>query len=544
MAEPLSAAKGRKKRARTKVPCNRGLDDHPGGELRIDLHAAGMTALHRVGLAGLWLTLKAIEDDVPSSRVLAKAGGSWELKSKSVTLRWTGSPDKFFESLFRESFRIDKNGLIWLPAAGEPTADLQRSVVLQNALLGSFLQHGRTRTADPAQKPGGAVSVDIDGGSLAVRFRRVTKYAHQEACFKATGVNSLKGWLFPGGSVRHVGLGESSTALAEPAGRALCLRYAPAGILYFEIRRRGSGVRPRYALVLPELNDLPTYARARASFMKRGVKSSFAAGTTDAGYRTVAMLHGSRIMKDTGSMGCRVVSFGTVPWSSQQKTRVGISVVEVRSAAELRVFSMSCSVLQVNLIRKENREPFWDVPQVPDLVAENLACARPWWAGFSDFVADSERRAHVFHYEKGGLSKMVQSKEALPLGPERTFVLTCHEAWRRRLGQLGERARREGTPFRELARREFERLRVAFSRCKNAATLRETVTDFWARSGSSLRELQDGWREVLTLMDEQNWRKGRDLALLALASYRPATKEEKEAIAPESTVDDEEEESK
>jgi CRISPR-associated protein Cas8a1/Csx13 len=103
---------------------------------------------------------------------------------------------------------------------------------------------------------------------------------------------------------------------------------------------------------------------------------------------------------------------------------------------------------------------------------------------------------------------------------DRTFVRACHEAWRRRLGQLGERAKRESTPFDDLVSREFERLRVGFARCKNAATLRETVTSFWARAGGALPELAAGWEGVLPLLDERNWRKAKDLALLALASYQ------------------------
>ena len=120
---------------------------------------------------------------------------------------------------------------------------------------------------------------------------------------------------------------------------------------------------------------------------------------------------------------------------------------------------------------------------------------------------------------------------------DRIFVQACHEAWRRRMGQLGERAKREGASFSDLVRREFERIRVGFARCKNAATLRETITDFWARAGGPLPGLTSGWKEVLPLMDEKNWRKAKDLALLALTSYRPASKEEEEALTSSRATD-------
>ena len=110
------------------------------------------------------------------------------------------------------------------------------------------------------------------------------------------------------------------------------------------------------------------------------------------------------------------------------------------------------------------------------------------------------------------------------------FVDACHEAWRRRLAALFTRARDEHLNRQDLISREFEAQRIAFARCKNAATLRAAVTDFWARSGNSLAPLRTGWKDVLPFLHEDRWQEGRDLALLALASYRGATREERDAL--------------
>lgn len=115
---------------------------------------------------------------------------------------------------------------------------------------------------------------------------------------------------------------------------------------------------------------------------------------------------------------------------------------------------------------------------------------------------------------------MVEDKEALPEGPERTFVLACQEALRRHMGR--KFARPGGADWGN----EFEKVRVSIARCKNLASFRETITDFWARGGS-LHKGEDSllkagpswWQEVLPLLGERNWRKAKDLALLALASY-------------------------
>ena len=57
------------------------------------------------------------------------------------------------------------------------------------------------------------------------------------------------------------------------------------------------------------------------------------------------------------------------------------------------------------------------------------------------------------------------------------------------------------------------------------------MVDFWSRAGTNRLLRGDGLRSVIGLFDEANWKKARDLALLALISYEPETPEEDEALA-------------
>ena len=72
--------------------------------------------------------------------------GEWLLENQRIVLRWSESgPKRFLESLFEQAFRVDDNGLIWFSALGEPMQHPDAGVVLHEAVLGTFLQHGRTR---------------------------------------------------------------------------------------------------------------------------------------------------------------------------------------------------------------------------------------------------------------------------------------------------------------------------------------------------------------------------------------------------------------
>jgi CRISPR-associated protein Cas8a1/Csx13 len=103
------------------------------------------------------------------------------------------------------------------------------------------------------------------------------------------------------------------------------------------------------------------------------------------------------------------------------------------------------------------------------------------------------------------------------------------------LGKLGQRATSEHTSFSSLANKEAEKLRTSLARCKNAETLRETIIDFWSRAGSNRSLRGKGLADLLRLFDDSNWKKARDLALLALISYQPQNEQEEAALTETTT---------
>lgn len=485
----------------------------------ISLSDPGMTIFHKAGLAGLWMTLKALEADERLMRG-RPTGADWRLDDRSVTLHWGDKPKALLDWITERAFLLDRAGLFWFPALGEPRVNYQQATVLQEAVLGTFLQHGQTRKADTPLNQTGSASVVIDDIPTVIRYRKVRSYAHQATDLTPGKPVELAGWYLPGGAERHVG--SRGTSLEEPAERALVLRFAAVGAIYFKVRSVGKGTRPAFSLVIPEVTSLKTYARVRQRLLRFGIKELLASGSADAGMRVLAELEAAGLLADVRSTACRIVTFGSLPWSTQQKSRVHVMTVRANTPADLRTYSICRRLLPPQFVRKEGKEPFWDAPLVPDLVAANLSEGRPWYSGISNLLAgaDKRRREHIMRYERGGLEKMVQDKTVLPDGPERIFVRACQEALRRHMGA------KLGRPGGADLGTVVERIRVSISRCKNAATLRETLTDLWSRGGALhkgentlLKAGDDWWQQVLPMFGDARWREARDLALLALASY-------------------------
>ncbi len=558
------------------------------GTLRIELFNQGMTILHRVGLAGLWMTLETLKSEDSKPAATLRASGEWQCDSNAVELRWQGDGKAFFDELFRASFRLTDDGRIWLTGLGHPNRSGDLGVTLQGALLSTYLQHGQHRKAE--SQPSGALVLTIEDKQLPVRYRKITWYRHQKAQqdFSPDRPIAVKGWLFPGGAVRHSSY-EAATSLAQPPGHWLALLYAPVATFYFSVRRPGTAIRPSYCLVLAEPRDLADFARLRRKMVPRPVSELLVSGSADAALRILVSAKAQQLREDLPVRVCQVITYGKVDWVQAQQVRVDVFDAEVVSDKALDQYELLRQALpevpdrQVRSVEAssgstEDGEPsetsdrleqvthMYLASPVLDLAARNLVKGRPWWKGFGRLVTNPLLLEELLRHNKllvqskvrqGGLSAVVSDRRSFEhtgsvedIGKARAgdpsdrrsfehtgseaIVLACHEAWRRRLGQLREEAKRGRFDFNRLREREWERWRVALAGCRNLAALRATLVNFWSRAGAGIPAVQRHWRDILPYLTEDRWQEARDLALLALVSY--GGKEDSKGVNPDEDI--------
>ncbi len=102
---------------------------------------------------------------------------------------------------------------------------------------------------------------------------------------------------------------------------------------------------------------------------------------------------------------------------------------------------------------------------------------------------------------------------------ERALVESVHLALRQRFGAIAEATRDNPVTMSNRFEAERERWRLRFSGAKTQPLVREALSDLWSRAGTN-RVLQDRWPQILALLSSTRWPEARDLALVALASYR------------------------
>ncbi len=492
-------------------------------ELRMSLNDPGMTAMHKAGLGGLAMSLQALGRQNHKIPDLEFEAGEAE-----VVLRFPDDRAVVLAEFVEWAMYCDK-GLIRFRAFEDLSSYTQEVVLHLNEMLDrTLLQHWSSRVPPNADRA--PFEVTIEDRTFVLNVRSLTSFAHrnvvrEKLLDKKGGLVAkdvrVKGWALPGAAQRHAKIVASSHA--EPPRRLLPLVFGPIGVIPFHISARYSGARASHALIIPEIESLEDFDRARRELVG-GISSHTSSSVGDASLRFFMALDAAKLLRRLKIRGCVSIGLGSMPWASQQKTRTMMFKAAVPNAVTLRRFQLVERHMPHQAIDTREGRSFYDLPAWRRILTGNIAAQRPLWAGVFHAQLDRDNRQRLLGYERPAIAALTRSfiEEGI-LGQEAEvlFVNACHQAIRHRYGRLADRAEKEGIERTRLFETEAERMRVAIGRCKNAASFRAVMVDLWARGGRNAT-LQEHWQHMLRFLTEGDWALGRDLALLALASYAGA----------------------
>ena len=518
--------------------------------LTLNLFGAGMSPLHRAGLGGLACTLKYIEQAYADDALDDKdvPGGPWHngkfpwtITPHSVTVDF-GQADHagaFLKRLFKIAFGI-KDDLIFLPGQygyrSEPTKGVRAE--LQQALLLTFLQHGKTRGL--AKEPS-IEQAEVDGQLMPpIQYRKCTGYKHQDGWEELAGKKTLTakavevvGPLNPGAVVRHVAF-SADTRIEETPERILPLYFAIVGCLALSVNR-GVGV-----LVVPDVADLTSFVVVRPLMTPRSPAECRVASAGDAALQAQVRVMVKGKLHAHDLPGANAMTFMPTPWASQQKSRTATIHVPPGDERRLSRFADALQSLEPRVktyVQKESTGKgkhkrttettgrFWADSVVRPLVADNLALDRPWYAGFVRLMTaiDQSNRPvrDKLSFERKGLHTMTANRSMFDTDGESVVIRAVHEALRSRYGRIADENKKNPAARKARWAGEYDRWRLAFAGAKTADQFRTALCDLFSRGGSN-SALRESWTSLLPLLKDTRWQLTRDLALLALPSYAGA----------------------
>jgi len=493
--------------------------------LALHLDAPDLTPLHRVGMTGVWMSLKCLEEQYPLSS--QRVGNlSWILTPKEIQLFWDGNDFEVLDWLLKQAFQIDEEGLISFLALKSVTTETACKIVRHNLIRGTFLQHTQFfRSAGEKEE-----ELLVNQVKIQLSYQRAKWYSAQDFAQKLCDQgNNLKkdpikitSGLYPGAAIRHEKY-RQSTAFEEKPALAFALLFAPIACRYYGLSPYIFDQHFLFAVIIPEVLNLQESAKACWRAVNRDYYNFYASCSAEASLKEGAML-------PTLPKRLEILVFGKTRWLSQQKTITQVKTISVTESMA-QFYQQLCQCFP-----KEQLAGFGKVHYsfFRAVICENFVAELPWWSGFlegwSAFLKqvtqfDSETRYFFLRglFQQGkGLRQMIE-KVQLSNEQQVLFVKVCHQALQYIYARIYAKTGEGEYPR---IQRENEDILRKLENCQSPSQFREFMVRFWAKAGHP-KLLQQHWEELMPVTTGQaDWKLCQDLVFLAIASYPISQKQE------------------
>lgn len=457
---------------------------------------------HRAGIAGLALALSALNrEDAPLT---------WQVGEDGVDLAWEGSDRAAVEWLLSQTYQI-KKGYLHIPAL---QLDLQGRYTFTQGLTSTLLQHNQQRKLDSAT----AINFTIDEQEISLSHRPLLSCyytgSHKDA-FASNGKFkpkiAVKGHHLPG----LVECFMNGPYQESPEG-FLALLFLPLACGFYHL----PGYRS--ALVIPEVRHLQQWVKYRQKFRGCSYKQFRASSGGESGLRFLLQeqpLDDSRLFKVDY---CEVYQLGSQIWDGNQKyLKQAVYRVKVKSEV-LKIYKSATELFESVCRKNKNGEAFLSYSVVLPWIADNLVKGLQWYQGFFDFF----KKEHNKLYERKGLIEMTKTHL---LDEEKLLFEAVQGAFGYFLHQKFNQAKKQGRSldYDQVTEKVIYRLQRPHTQQEFATALVDFLSQYRSKAAKGL-----GLEIYAWLYGEEHWRKARDLALLAIATYQSKGKNAENTTDP------------
>lgn len=528
--------------------------------------------LERAGLAALYMTLRAAEDQAVDLSPLHWT--ATDLTADSITLDWEGKDEDAFLKLFAWAWQA-RDGVFYLPGVHrepEQRDFAYRRAPTHNGLLGTFLQHNRVQPRAKAKDATKLVEHLQEDKQIQVQFLAVDPDRHGikpledlRSCFQkgslSTKAISLSGWVFPGIAPRY----GAEKAWQGPADRALLLMLAPIACCYQRLKGKGNN----WVFVVPDILDLNEFNEIRP-FLFLSPDAVEVASLGDAGLRFAAA-YAARSLSNEIPAGCWVVAMGKVDYYSSQSVRKAVLeakptfVSVARYQHLLRAFPNAYIALKKTIVdvdpaaavsdslsvdseMEEQRDGgFFRAPSGRGRIADNLVAEKAWYSdlfnplGWDLEGLERQRKKtpgrsierlwfQNLSYQRRNLMELIQENAMWDKESERYFIEAFWAVLASLYAQEAKGVERGGSRKIEERLDDLnEDIRRSLVRAKTRVLLRGYLAELFAKGGRQPAVIQN--RDTIwgLINHPYDWKKARDLAMLALVTYQSKEQREKNA---------------
>jgi CRISPR-associated protein Cas8a1/Csx13 len=463
---------------------------------------------HRAGIAGLALALSAISPmDAPLQ---------WEVTDDAVTLSWKGSDLEAVQWLLQQTYRSDQ-GYLQVPAL---KLDEQSRYIFSEGVMSTFLQHSKQRNREKQTVPL-TFSVEDDQPEIRIDYRPVIDCYYtrdMKDAFNSKGIFKkeipLKGHHLPGLVECFV----NGAYVESPTG-FLALLFLPLACGYYQLPGFRSSV------VIPEVRSLKEWVTLRRKMPGRTYRSF---RSSSAGESALHFLLQEKLVEDSQMFRidyCEVYQLGSQPWDGNQSyLKQAVYRVQV-SDQVLGLYEVASRLLPPRVKLKQDGSGTWLAEsKVLAWISNNLIVNKAWYSGFFEF----RKATTIYPEDRRGLVVMTEHLNE----DERVLFDAVQGAFSLYLRNQIQQAQKQGRllDYGQVTDKVIYRLQRPSTQQEFATALVDFLSQFRSKAARS-----SGAQIFWWLHQEANWRKARDLTLLAIATYKGKSKEE-ETVLDQDTV--------
>ncbi|MEB3884069.1 type I-MYXAN CRISPR-associated Cas8a1/Cmx1 [Lyngbya sp. CCY1209] len=463
---------------------------------------------HRAGIAGLALALDALSpDDAPLS---------WQVTEDEVRLSWEGSDRDAVTWLLGSTYQLE-NGYLNVPALN---LDSQGRYTFTQGVTSTLLQHSQQRSLDKTTRP---LRFLVEDGQpeITLEFRPVLDCYYTrdfKEAFTSKGkfksAISLKGHHLPGLVECFI----SGPYQESPSG-FVALLFLPLACGYYKLP--GPGLRS--ALAIPEVTHLIEWVRRRRNLSGQPYEQFRATGAGEAGLRFLLEDKVGDNAQQMGVQYCEVYQLGKQVWDGNQPY-LKQAVYRIRAQPDiLKLYQRARALFppRVQVTDTETQRTWLATSKVLPWLAENLISDRPWYCGFFEF----QKSENIYKADREGLVTMTDSLTE----NEKVLFEAVQGAFRTLLREEILRAKAQGRllDYEQVTDKAIYRLQRPSTKQQFSAALVEFLSRFRSNAAKG-----QGLEIARWIHSDGNWRQARDLALLAIATYKkksPDASEESES---------------
>ncbi|MBG1261444.1 type I-MYXAN CRISPR-associated Cas8a1/Cmx1 [Nostoc commune] len=530
-------------------------------KISLSLDVADTTIMHRVGMTGLYMTLKRLEKQYPSSR---QRGGhiSWVLTADTIELFWEGSDFVALSWLINESFKLDDIGLIHLAGLDNDAIDLSQKIYIHEGMCAVFLRHNQFYQAGKLVN----TELTVEETKVEYQYKSLTWYAHQTFAEKLCEADTqqlrqdyiqITSWLYLGGIVRHART-QNTTKLEEKPEYALALLFVPVVCHYCLLHIPSEDLKQRkphrYLVVIPEIKDFEEASQRRWQLQQLETKQLHVSSLGEAGllYYSLDNIH----TEGDYYQACQVWLYEKINRASRQRTLMSIEEIEIDkntlityqqvqkyfqpnyqkvsggSGKEVVTFGVAL-LIQIGLHRLgtlllwhyhqkiKPKQIFIKVNPIRSLIADHLVKGIHWWSNFWEKLVMDDSKEYLFNqlfFNRKGFIIMVNNSEEDK--QYLIFIKVFQQSMKGNFAKMSAKAEEEKS---SLIKKKVERLRAELNYCYDELSFKEYVSDFLVRGGLN-KHFYEHQEEISLLIKKTPWQELRIWSLLAIASYKPKDK--------------------